>query len=133
MNSQFASKVACVAAQLVGIPYKRFGRDYKEGLDCYGLVLEFYKRLGYPIAIDSGAISPQVDSDFVFIGAPVPGALVEVGIGGVPTHVLVAINRTEALEASVGEVSHIVKLSIYGACPKILGYYKRVGVDDNPD
>ena len=34
---------------LIGVPFKNRGRDYHEGLDCYGLVKEVYKRYGIDI------------------------------------------------------------------------------------
>lgn len=32
---------------LIGLPYTLHGRDVKKGLDCYGLVMEVSKRMGY--------------------------------------------------------------------------------------
>lgn len=34
---------------LIGVPFKNCGRDIKTGFDCYGLVIEVYKRFGYTI------------------------------------------------------------------------------------
>lgn len=31
---------------LIGVPFREFGRDAKTGLDCYGLVIEVAKRYG---------------------------------------------------------------------------------------
>lgn len=37
-----------IAGKYVGIPFKEHGRDEK-GLDCYGLILKFYKELNYKL------------------------------------------------------------------------------------
>lgn len=36
-------------ADLIGVPFKNLGRDVKSGLDCYGLVVEIYRRCGKEI------------------------------------------------------------------------------------
>ena len=36
-------------ADLIGVPFKNLGRDVKSGLDCYGLVVEIYRRSGKKI------------------------------------------------------------------------------------
>lgn len=33
-------------ADLIGVPFVEFGRDAKNGLDCYGLAVELYRRNG---------------------------------------------------------------------------------------
>ena len=33
-------------ADLIGVPFVEFGRDIKNGLDCYGLAIEIERRLG---------------------------------------------------------------------------------------
>ena len=33
-------------SDLIGVPFKNQGRDKNIGLDCYGLVMEVYKKLG---------------------------------------------------------------------------------------
>ena len=33
-------------ADLIGVPFVEFGRDIKNGLDCYGLAIEVERRLG---------------------------------------------------------------------------------------
>lgn len=35
-----------VARDLIGVPFKDYGRDSKSGLDCWGLAIEFFSRLG---------------------------------------------------------------------------------------
>ena len=35
-----------ILLDLVGVPFVNGGRDYKTGLDCWGMVLECYKRTG---------------------------------------------------------------------------------------
>lgn len=42
------SKVLEIADSLLGIPYKHLGRTEK-GLDCFGLPLIFYNKLGYEV------------------------------------------------------------------------------------
>lgn len=41
---------------LIGVPFLNQGRDIKQGFDCYGLVMEVYKRFGYNI--------PEYTADF---------------------------------------------------------------------
>lgn len=41
---------------LIGVPFKNRGRDVSTGLDCYGLVMEIFKRYGYNI--------PEYNEDF---------------------------------------------------------------------
>lgn len=35
-----------VAQTLIGTPFTNYGRDPQKGLDCWGLVIEFFKQLG---------------------------------------------------------------------------------------
>ena len=44
---------------LVGIPFKSGGRDIQNGLDCWGLVIETYKRFGIKIPDITIRISPS--------------------------------------------------------------------------
>ncbi|MBQ8691286.1 MAG: C40 family peptidase [Phascolarctobacterium sp.] len=43
-------------SDLIGIPFKNRGRDKNTGLDCYGLVMEVFKRFGKTI--------PEYSEDF---------------------------------------------------------------------
>lgn len=36
-------------ADLIGVPFANRGRDINKGFDCYGLVIEIFKRYGYTI------------------------------------------------------------------------------------
>ena len=35
--------------EVLGVPYSHKGRDIKTGLDCYGILIWFYNRLGYKL------------------------------------------------------------------------------------
>lgn len=50
MNNQ-ASAFADAAEDLVGIPYRRGGRDAKRGVDCIGLVCVALGAIGRPVAL----------------------------------------------------------------------------------
>lgn len=41
---------------LIGVPFRNRGRDIKTGLDCYGLVMEIYRRYGIEL--------PEYTADF---------------------------------------------------------------------
>ena len=41
---------------LIGVPFKNHGRDVKTGLDCYGLVMEVYRRCGIDL--------PEFDAEY---------------------------------------------------------------------
>ena len=41
---------------LIGTPFANHGRDVKQGLDCYGVVREVYRRYGYDV--------PEYDADY---------------------------------------------------------------------
>lgn len=43
-------------SDLIGVPFRNRGRDVKTGLDCYGLVMEIYRRYGISI--------PEYTEDF---------------------------------------------------------------------
>lgn len=52
-----------VYQDLVGKPYLERGRDVATGLDCFGVVLEVYKRLGVPLADPYVAVPKTYGSD----------------------------------------------------------------------
>ena len=53
---------------LIGVPFADGGRDIKTGFDCYGLVMEVYRRNGINLpeyfapALDSEAVSNQIET-----------------------------------------------------------------------
>ena len=46
-------KIEKVARSMVGIPYEHNGRD-ENGIDCWGLVYLFFKRIGVKLPLDDG-------------------------------------------------------------------------------
>lgn len=38
-----------ISREFVGLPFKDFGRDPREGLDCFGLLLAVWRRLGVEV------------------------------------------------------------------------------------
>lgn len=53
--------MACNYSDLIGIPF-RFGGRSRDGIDCWGLVIEVYRRLGIEVEDidDYGALTPEV-------------------------------------------------------------------------
>lgn len=54
---------------LIGVPYLDGGRDPKKGLDCWGLVIEVFRRYGVPLpdyvvpALDSERINSIIEEE----------------------------------------------------------------------
>lgn len=51
-------KISMVVDELLGIPYLHNGRS-GQGLDCWGLIYLFFKKLGYTLPVNDGEIIPD--------------------------------------------------------------------------
>ena len=79
-----------VAQGLIGIPFMHCGRNPSRGLDCLGLVLEFYRRLGLPLSDPVSSydrewwkdapdlIGLHIGSYFDRVDMPFPGSVITV-------------------------------------------------------
>jgi cell wall-associated NlpC family hydrolase len=117
---------------LVGIPYKPHGRD-KNGMDCYGIVIEVLRRKGISIADVFYADTAIETSKSVLkilenaipctkLEMPEEGAVVEILVCGQPSHAGVCLGDGTFIHAlkKIGVV--IEPLSRYWH--KIKGYYR---------
>jgi len=51
---------------LIGIPFRLHGRSPEDGLDCYGLVMEIYRRMGIELPDYAYEGSPHTTGDDLF-------------------------------------------------------------------
>ena len=119
---------------LVGTPFRYGGRGPTH-FDCYGLVLEMFKRAGvenvpdYGSAEDIGRIAAMMNSaelQWKKLDSPRPGALVFVRIGRFNAHVGFCLDGNRMIhtwERSGGVV--IERLETWRR--QIVGYYEYVG------
>lgn len=95
---------------LIGIKYKPHGRD-KEGIDCYGLLIEYYRRLGVlfcDIDYEETDIKSNTYIDEVMrktlpvekIEKPEKHCIVELKVAGYPSHVGIYIGKGDLLHAN---------------------------------
>lgn len=121
---------------LVGVPYLDGGRDPKEGLDCWGLVLEIYKRQkidlpDYPIsAFDTLKIARRMEKELVTyckrLDKPETGCIIAIHLDGAKwtNHTGVYLGGGEFIHAYKNAVV-IDRLRHWG--PLIEGYYTLKG------
>ena len=106
---------------LIGIPFRLHGRSPEDGLDCYGLVMEVYRRMGIDLFDYDYDDSPRNTGADLFeehkahefsevVGPPQEGDVVVLG-NGMGTHCGVFVRGNRVLHArdSVGVVSEAVR------------------------
>lgn len=117
---------------LIGVPYVNGGRDYETGLDCWGLVQEYYRRLGVKLPkhlIDIkrvDAIMAEIDSNrhkWRELEAPEVGCVVLLRLIGnpLPSHCGIYIGYGEFMHAVASSVQ-IDRIVRWG--PRVIGYFK---------
>jgi cell wall-associated NlpC family hydrolase len=119
---------------LIGVPYKDFGRDPKKGLDCWGLAMEMYRRQGIELPNnpfdprDFKVISQQFEfqrthSHWVPLKAPEEGCLVVIRLAdeGWANHCGVYVGYGEFIHAYN---TSVVVDRVRRWLPRIAGFYK---------
>jgi cell wall-associated NlpC family hydrolase len=107
---------------MIGIPYKHLGRDPKVGLDCWGCVIEFYKRVGVslPDPISSYSRDWYKSDSYIWENQskyfsvecfPAPSYIAVQKISApVPNHLSVVIDHTYVLNSSDNFGVHFLRL-----------------------
>ncbi len=112
---------------LIGIPYKEHGRSKEEGFDCYGLVLECFRRAGTPLAdLDyrspsftlSQADGAKAGLNVRQVPSPKPGRIIEMDYNG-KVHIGYLADMNNVLHAT----ERGVRLSALAAL-KVRGFYE---------
>ena len=130
-----------IAQGLIGIPFQHCGRDSSKGLDCLGLVLEFYRRLGFSLSDPIGTyreewwrddpdlIGIHIGSYFDSIDYLSSGSVLTVRPIGVsiPAHLMVYLGDNIALNTDRKTGSHILRLSVIQR--HICGIYQYRGLE----
>ena len=135
LRTVFVPQLREIADSMIGIPYVHLGRDPKVGLDCYGAVLEFYRRLGSPLSevffsyeLDWWRTKNYVlehDQDFFRVPIPVPGGVVALHTpdSTVPNHLVVVLDSQFVMNTS--ERIGVHRLRLFAIKPSIVVSYQR--------
>lgn len=124
-----------VANSLVGVPYKHHGRDPTKGLDCFGMVIEFFKRLGIVIQ-DTDENYPEEwrqednfigDYDapqFVEVFSTLPGDIAAMATtdAQVPNHLFILLDKNSVLNTDRFVGVHRTRL--FPLSSKVMNYYR---------
>ena len=105
---------------LIGTPFANHGRDVKQGLDCYGVVREVYRRYGYDV--------PEYDADYK--EEPAAPCLVAIRFGspdGVVNHTAVYIGGGMFIHARERIGVCIDRISSPAWRRVIVGFYQYTG------
>lgn len=97
------------AQSLLGIPYQWGGRDPRQGLDCYGLVIEWmFRWSGIRIQEETDTIF----RDFISLETPLPGAVVFLKFrdSKVVNHVVGVLTRDRVIHTDRLAGAHITRL-----------------------
>jgi cell wall-associated NlpC family hydrolase len=122
----------------VGVNFRKFGRDMTEGVDCYGLILNFYRdELGIELPdfkdykFDPKSISEKVYFALSDMFSPVKTegpALYDLGLlsfAGAPTHVVMYIGDLKILHIMTGEESVIERMDSPRLRGRWYGWYRQ--------
>ena len=129
-------------SDLIGVPFLDSGRDFKKGLDCWGLVMEVYRRIGVELP-DYGKTVPSAyasrSSDVAARDAEATGRWLKVELPDmcdlvamhtdrrVPTainHFGVCIGRGKFLHTIKPRNVHIARLDAVEWEHRIVGFYR---------
>lgn len=104
-------------SKYIGLPYVKYGRDVKTGLDCYGLVVHIYKQ-EFNIELDAltnittehgytraskELVNTQSYKEFIEVtGERKLGDIILISFAGNPLHVGMAINENSMIHSNEG-------------------------------
>lgn len=120
-----SSYVTNIAETMIGIPFKHLGRNAEEGLDCWGMALEFYKRLGIDLNCSvtfydedwwkvDDLMEPKNCLGFFSVEFPICGdlACMCLNSSSVPNHVAIVLNKTYLLNTAKNIGIHKLRFSL---------------------
>jgi cell wall-associated NlpC family hydrolase len=118
---------------LIGRGYKIHGRTKEEGFDCWGLVLELYKREGItlpdPCYFDTEVATNkrvleglEATIPNIKLDTPEPGCIIEFKIFGEPSHVGIYIGNNDFIHSS--QNTGVVVDKLYRWEKRITGFYR---------
>jgi cell wall-associated NlpC family hydrolase len=126
--------------QYVGIPYKHWGRDPAEGLDCWGLcILVMREQFGIDLpsfdqhridTFEREATARLIEGTRPFwkkVDEPALGDLILLRIWRMPTHVGVWLARDRMLNVRKGISSCVERLDTREWRNRVLGFYRPMG------
>ncbi|MEK6531252.1 MAG: NlpC/P60 family protein [Deltaproteobacteria bacterium] len=118
---------------LLGVEFKLNGRDPNDGLDCYGLCMEIYKRMGlrlpeFSYAFQESLLHKQIEEGsrkFVEIADPEPGCLVTFAIMPPYTsHIGVVVDGSRFIHIMKKTRVALERLDASEWRKRITGYYR---------
>lgn len=126
---------------LIGIPYLNMGRDPNLGLDCWGLLREFYHRYlniqlpsyadKYQDSLDKESTQAAIEnnySDWVLVTEPKFGDAILCRLAGHPCHVGVYMGNNTMLHTQNGHNSGIEVIDGVKWKNRIDGYYRHASL-----
>lgn len=132
-------------ADLIGVPFVDLGRDAAHGLDCWGLVMEVYRRMGvevpdYGKTVPSAYASDESDSQYRKadatgqwrkVEAPEVGDLVAMSTDGrmprAVNHFGVCVGDGKFIHTCLNHNCEVSRLSAIEWRQRIRGYYRWQG------
>jgi cell wall-associated NlpC family hydrolase len=121
----------------IGIPYKLHGREIEEGLDCWGLVRQVYRReLGIELPSYADEYTTSVDgegfqgakgveeTEWQKVSTPREFDAVWCKIAGIECHTGIFLASGRMLHAMMGNDSCIVNLSTIGWERRVVQCYR---------
>lgn len=125
----------------IGVPFKKFGRNLVEGVDCYGLVLNYYRdELGVNLPnysqydFTTKAISAQVYEALSNMFYPIKEEMpqpFDIGLlsfAGAPTHVVMYIGEQRILHIMIDEDSVVEKMDSPRLRGRWYGWYRKSSI-----
>jgi cell wall-associated NlpC family hydrolase len=132
-------------ADLIGVPFEDCGRDPARGMDCWGLVMEVYRRTGvevpdYGKSVPSAYASADADGQYRAadttgkwrkVDTPEPGDLVamhtDMRMPGVVNHFGVCLGGGKFIHTCRNRKCEVARLGAIEWAHRVRGYYRWQG------